>query len=171
MGIVISTHLPPPVMIESTERPQMGDPHVVLELGHVLFGGRLFGERPGQHEFGLEHGLGCPRRCRRGSPPSKGWPSASRGAAHLDSPAGIALVPVAVEVLGGRPELHDEIAGEVLRLGLAPFLAPEADQGGSSLPMMIRASEPPMKERRLSYCFVHTLDCTSSSSWIKNDVF
>jgi hypothetical protein len=23
---------------------QMGDPHVVLELGHVLFGGCLFGE-------------------------------------------------------------------------------------------------------------------------------
>ena len=47
-----------------------------------------------------------------------------------DLPAGIALVPGAVEVLGRRPELHDEIAGEVLRLGLAPFLAPEADQGG-----------------------------------------
>ena len=43
-------------------------------------------------------------------------------------------------------------------------------RAASSLPMMIRASEPPMNERRLSYCFVHTLDCTSSS-WIKNDVF
>ena len=47
-----------------------------------------------------------------------------------DLPAGIAFVPGAIEVLGRRPELHDEIAGEVLRLGLAPFLAPEADQGG-----------------------------------------
>ena len=28
------------------------------------------------------------------------------------------------------PELHDEVAGQVLRLGLAPLLAPEADQGG-----------------------------------------
>jgi hypothetical protein len=47
-----------------------------------------------------------------------------------DLPAGIALEPGAVEVLGCRPELHYEIAGEILRLGLAPFLAPEADQGG-----------------------------------------
>src|SRR5262252_7507726 len=30
-------------------------------------------------------------------------------------PAGIALVPGPVEVLGGRPELHDEVAREVLR--------------------------------------------------------
>ena len=36
-------------------RPGVGHPHVVLELGHVLFGRRLFGERPGQHELGLEH--------------------------------------------------------------------------------------------------------------------
>jgi hypothetical protein len=32
-----------------------------------------------------------------------------------------------VELLGGGPELHDEVAGQVLRLGLAPFLVPEAD--------------------------------------------
>ena len=42
----------------------------------------------------------------------------------------IALVPGAIEVLGGGPELDDEVAGQVLRLGLAAFLAPEADQGG-----------------------------------------
>jgi hypothetical protein len=47
-----------------------------------------------------------------------------------DPPAGIAFEPGAIEVLGCCPELHYEIAGEVLRLGLAPFLAPEADQGG-----------------------------------------
>ena len=47
-----------------------------------------------------------------------------------DLPAGIALVPGAIEVLGCRPELHDEVAGQVLRLGLAAFLAPQADQGG-----------------------------------------
>ena len=56
--MVISTHLPPPVMIESTEVRGVGDPHVVLELGHVLLGRRFFRERPGQHEFGLEHGAG-----------------------------------------------------------------------------------------------------------------
>ena len=44
-------------------------------------------------------------------------------------PAGVALVPGAIELLGGCPELHDEVAGQVLRLGLAPLLAPKADQG------------------------------------------
>ena len=35
----------------------VGHPHVVLELGHVLFRRRLFRERPRQHELGLEHGV------------------------------------------------------------------------------------------------------------------
>src|SRR5262245_27485612 len=48
--------------------------------------------------------------------------------AHL--PAGVALVPGAVELLGSPPELHDEIAREVLRLDLASLLAPYPDQGG-----------------------------------------
>jgi hypothetical protein len=42
-------------------------------------------------------------------------------------PAGIALVPGSVEVLGCRPELHDEVTGQILRFGLAPFLPPQAD--------------------------------------------
>src|SRR3982074_2825624 len=46
----------------------------------------------------------------------------------LDAPAGIALVPGAVEVLGGRPELHDEMAGEILPLGFAALLAPQANE-------------------------------------------
>jgi hypothetical protein len=44
-------------------------------------------------------------------------------------PAGVALVPGAIEVLGGAPELHDEVAGKVLRLRLAALLPPELDQG------------------------------------------
>ena len=42
-------------MIESTDCRGIGHPHVVLQLRHVLFGRRLLGERPGQHELGLEH--------------------------------------------------------------------------------------------------------------------
>ena len=42
-------------------------------------------------------------------------------------PAGVALVPRPVELLGRPPELHDETAREVLRLGLAPFLTPQAN--------------------------------------------
>ena len=44
--------------------------------------------------------------------------------------AGIALEPAPVEGLRRDPELDDEIAGEVLRLSLAAFLAPQAEQGG-----------------------------------------
>jgi hypothetical protein len=33
--------------------PGVGHPHVVLELGHVLFGRPLLRERPRQHELGL----------------------------------------------------------------------------------------------------------------------
>ena len=46
-----------------------------------------------------------------------------------DASAGVALVPSPVELLGRGPKLHDEVAGQVLRLGLAPFLLPEADKG------------------------------------------
>jgi len=44
-----------------------------------------------------------------------------------DLPAGVALVPGAVQVLSRPPKLYYEIAGEVFRLGLAPLLTPEAD--------------------------------------------
>ena len=41
-----------------------------------------------------------------------------------DLPPGVALIPGAIEVLGRPSELHDEVAGQVLRFGLASFLAP-----------------------------------------------
>jgi hypothetical protein len=44
--------------------------------------------------------------------------------------AGVAFEPVAVEGLGDHPELDDEVAGEVLRLDLAPLFPPEAKQRG-----------------------------------------
>ena len=47
-----------------------------------------------------------------------------------DLAAAVALVPMAVERLGGGAELHDQIAGEVLRLDLAALFPPEPDQGG-----------------------------------------
>src|SRR5262249_3721033 len=95
----------------------------------VLFGCGLLGERPWQHELRLEHGFRAlhnpikggrhPRNCRMPDP-----------ALYVaDLPTAVALVPGAVELLGCSPELHDEVAGEVVRLGLAPFFAPQADQG------------------------------------------
>jgi hypothetical protein len=47
-----------------------------------------------------------------------------------DRLAGVALVPVPIEVLCHQAEPDDEVGGEVLRLGLAPFFAPDAEQGG-----------------------------------------
>src|SRR5215831_17674997 len=46
-----------------------------------------------------------------------------------DAPGGVTLVPNSVEHFRGGPKLHDEVAGQVLRLSLAPFLLPEADKG------------------------------------------
>jgi len=43
-----------------------------------------------------------------------------------DRLASIALEPAAVEVLGDRPELDEEVAGEIFCLYLAALLAPEA---------------------------------------------
>src|SRR5215469_18612944 len=79
---------------------QVGDPHVVLELRHTLFGGCFFREGPRQHELGLEHGFCAlhdavegghhPRNCR--------MPDA---ALHVADPlAGVALIPGAIELLG-----------------------------------------------------------------------
>jgi hypothetical protein len=46
-----------------------------------------------------------------------------------DAPSRVALVPAAVKLLGGGPQLHDQIGREILRLSLTAFLAPEAQQG------------------------------------------
>ena len=55
-----------------------------------------------------------------------------------DAPAGVALIPAPIEVLGHHPELDDQVVREVLRLSLAPLLPPEAEQGG-----LVRAQDDP----------------------------
>jgi hypothetical protein len=45
-----------------------------------------------------------------------------------DVPAGIALVPGAVELLSGRAKLYEQVAGQVLGIRLSPLFAPESDQ-------------------------------------------
>src|SRR5262249_33854413 len=46
-----------------------------------------------------------------------------------DAPAGVTLVPRAVELFGRGPQLHNEVAGQVFRIGFTAFLTPELDQG------------------------------------------
>src|SRR4029077_6572039 len=43
--------------------------------------------------------------------------------------AGVAFKPMPVEIFSNPPELDNEVSGQVLELGLAPFLPPEAEQG------------------------------------------
>src|SRR5262245_34237341 len=106
----------------------MSDPHVVLELGHVLFGRRLLGERPGQHELGLEHRLGALDDSVQGGghPRDRRMPDVALDVS--DPPAVVALIPGSIELFRNLPQLHDEVAGQVLRLGLTPFFAPEAHE-------------------------------------------
>ena len=101
----------------------------MLQLGHVLLGRGLFGERPGQHELGFEHRPGCLDHAVEGC----GHPSQDRMldlaldvCNHL---AGIALEPASVKLFGGRPKLDDEVVGEILGFDLAALLAPEAEEG------------------------------------------
>src|SRR5262245_59836564 len=105
----------------------MGNPHVVLDLGHVLFGGRLLGERPRENELSLDHGFRTVHDAVQGGghPWNRRMPHVALYVPNLA--ASITLEPEAIELLRGPSELHDEVVREVLRLGLAPFLAPQAD--------------------------------------------
>ena len=64
-----------------------------------------------------------------------------------DDLPGIGLVLPPVQLLGRDPKLDDEIAGLILRLSLAAPLPPQPIKAASSLPMVIRAPEPPCKPR------------------------
>src|SRR5262249_62008227 len=64
----------------------------------------------------------------------------------------------------GRGARRDvEVAG--VPCGAAPPLSSRhrRTRAASSLPMMIRASEPPIKERRVLLGFIHTSDLMASS--------
>ena len=47
-----------------------------------------------------------------------------------DRPPGIGLIPAAIELLGGEPELDHEIAGQIFRLDLTTLLPPQPEEGG-----------------------------------------
>src|SRR6266702_1314457 len=120
MGIVISTHLPPPVMIDRTALRKWVT-HMLCWTWAMYFSAAASSEND-QGSMNLDSNTA--------SVPST-MPSrvaAIHGMADAmldvgDAPAAVALVPGAVELLGGGPELYDEVAGQVLRVGLAAFLA------------------------------------------------
>jgi len=85
-------------------------PHVVLQLGHVLFRSRFLREIPRQHELGLEHGPGCLNPAIQG-----GRHPAVHGMKHLPLHlnhhlSGVLLVPMSVQLLGYGAELDQKVA-------------------------------------------------------------
>jgi hypothetical protein len=67
---------------------------------------------------------------------------------HLgDDLARVTLIPVPVEMLGHRAKLDNKVARQVLGLDLAALLPPQPNRSRLIFPMMIRATEPPMKLR------------------------
>ena len=100
------------------------DPHIVLQLRHVFFGGRFFRERPRQHELSLEDraaGHNTPvKGCRH--PAQRRLPDMPLNIG--DDFPGLGLVPAAVQLLGDNSELDSEVAGQILRLDLGAFFPP-----------------------------------------------
>src|SRR5438105_1069595 len=95
----------------------------------MLLGRAFLRERPWQHEFGLEHRPGSLHH-----PIDRRRHPALHRMKHLplhfdDDLAGIALVPMAVEVLRYGPELDNKVGGKVLRLDFASFFPPEPHEG------------------------------------------
>src|SRR5437899_8068503 len=121
----------------------MGDPHVVLELGHILFAGRFLGKRPGQHEFGFEYGSGF-----------------LYDASRVATIQGIAecltrrWTPVTCRPVlrSYQVRLRSSVAVPNCTIKLpdrsSRFSRQRRTRGASSLPIMMRASDPPMKPRR-----------------------
>jgi hypothetical protein len=72
-------------------------------------------------------------------------------------------------VLGHHPDLDDEVCREVLRPDLPRFSCHSRIRAFSSCPMMIRASEPPMKLRRSAESaknLLHVAICLSSYQFV-----
>jgi hypothetical protein len=109
--------------------PGRNHPHIMLQLRHVLLGGGFLRERPGQHEFGFEYGVAAlnPAIERCPHPPQCRVPDLFLDICN--DLAGIGLIPVPVQLLSGQPKLDNEIAGQVLRLDLASFFLPKAEEG------------------------------------------
>src|SRR5260221_3390486 len=76
MGIVISTHLPPPVMIDSTEVLKWVT-HILCWTWAIYFSAAASSENDHGSRIWLRTPLRTPPRCRRGLLPSRGLPNAS----------------------------------------------------------------------------------------------
>jgi hypothetical protein len=108
-------------MIKRTADLALVTHNVVLQLRHVLFGRRLFGERPGQRKLGLEHRIEIIDESveRRGHLPFDRMlhPALDVG----DGAPGVALIPASVQRLGDDPELDNQVPRQVFGFDLPRF--------------------------------------------------
>src|SRR5262249_32105032 len=118
-------------------RAEMSDPHIVLDLGHVLLGRGLLGERPGQHEFGLEYcscilhnAIECGRH-----------PGDGRMLVLRSYPRRLSSSVAAPSCTTRLPDRSSGSASP--RFSCQSWI-----KAASSLPIIILASEPPMKVPR-----------------------
>jgi hypothetical protein len=110
-------------------------PHVMLQLRRVLLGRRLFRERLGQHEFGLERGVagldtpveGGPHPADRGGQPFP-WVSM-----------------MARPVLASHRRRFSSSVATILRLSLAALLPPQPQQGR----LVVARNDPAGRPSRL----------------------
>src|SRR5262249_6036470 len=104
--------------------PGIRDPHIVLDLGHVLLRGGRFGEGPGQHELGLENrpcGLNDPVEGRAHPPDDR---MADAALNILESLPGVAFKPVPIESLGGDAKLNSKVSRQIYWFGLSTLFLP-----------------------------------------------
>ena len=130
MGIVISTHFPPPVMIDSTA-DRSGSPTCCAGAGPCTFRPPTSSEND-QGSMNLDSNTASvPSTIPSRVATIQGMAECltRRWTLVMRWPV-LRSYQVAVELLGCDPELHDQVAGQVLRLGLPALLAPKPNQGG-----------------------------------------
>src|SRR5215813_8883986 len=81
----------------------VGDPHVMLELGHVLLRRRLLRERPRQHEFRFEHRAAAFNDPVQGRSHPADHRVANPALDISDELPGRALVPLPIDALSCEP--------------------------------------------------------------------
>jgi len=65
-----------------------------------------------------------------------------------DGLSGVTLIPAAVEILGDGAELDNKVTDRSSGSTSPRFSCQSRSRAGSSSPMIVRASDPPMKDRR-----------------------
>src|SRR5271166_2880036 len=127
----------------------IGHPHIVLELRHVLFGRGFLRERPRQHELGLEHRPAAGDDAVEGRPHiHRSTGCCSRCWTHATVCPVLRSYQFRLRASVTRPSWTMRLPERSSGSASPRFSRHRRTRAASSLPMMIRASEPPRKPRR-----------------------